>query len=461
MKLLKKFVAPVLAVIMSVGCFAACSSREIKRDPNRLVIAYAKTGYGSEWLENALLAFKEQVKPDLILDPKDLEGDPGITAKIQSRLESGTELPDMFWGRETNWQMFAYQDYLEPMDDLYASIVEDGQGKTYEEKVDDDLLNYGKVNGHYYATAWNSGATGLVYNVGMFEEHGWEVPETVEDLYELCEQIKNAPENKDDDRRNDIAPFAWGGQVGAYWQFFIETLWAQYEGIDKVNEFFRFESPAVYEQEGRLKALEVFERLMSDPKNSVDGAMAKNHIQSQMTFVQGSAAMIPNGAWIEYEMRKSAPEGFRMAMMPTPFIDENHKTRMNWTASGDFCIIPKGAPKANKQLAKDFLLFLAREEQLQAYTKVTGSPRGFKYDLASIKDELTPFAQTVLDNKLNSINIYAYSNSPLYYANLANRWPASGTPYGLIADGETAKSVYDMEIKKAKDEWNTWLSQVQ
>ena len=450
MKVWKRVLISALAASMllaGVGC-----NKIDDRDPNTLTIAYSKSGYGGEWLENALQAFKEQVKPDLKWE---LEGDPNITVKILPRLESGTELPDMFWSLETNWQMWAYQDYIEPMDDLYSWTVEDGQGKTYAEKVEDDLLDYGKVNGHYYATSWNSGASGLVYNVTMFEEHGWEVPTTVDELYDLCDQIRNDPVNK------DIAPFAWGGQVGQYWQFFIETLWAQYEGIEGVREFFKFESPDVYKQEGRLKALEVFEKLMSEPGNSVSGAMSKNHIQSQMDFVNGNGAMIPNGAWIEYEMKTSTPEGFEMAMMPTPFIDEQHQVRMNWTSSGDFIVIPKDIPEENKQLAKEFLLFMAREDQLQAYTKTTGSVRGFEYDLDAIKDELSPFAQSVVDNYQNSTNIYAYSNNPLYYANLANRWPASGSPYGLIADGESALSVWQMEIDKAESEWDSWLSQIQ
>lgn len=456
MKFLSKVLVPLM-VLCLLFSFVGCK-RPDNRDPNTLFIAYAKTGYGSEWLENALAAFQKERPEVTIAEP---EGDPNITAKILPRLESGTELPDMFWGLQTNWQMWAYQDYLEPMDDMYATVVDDGQGKTYEQKVEKELLDYGKVNGHYYATSWNSGASGLVYNETMFKEHGWEIPETVDDLYALCEQIRNAPENKDADRKNDIAPFAWGGQVGQYWQFFIETLWAQYEGIDNIREFNKFESPKVYEQTGRLKALEVFEQLMSEPKNSVDGAMSKNHIQSQMDFINGRGAMIPNGAWIEYEMRNSAPEGFSMKLMPTPFIDNDHKVRMNWTASGDFAIIPKDIPEANKQLAKDFLLFLAREDQLQAYTKTTGSPRGFYYDLDSIVKDLTPFSQSVVNNYKNSVNIYMYSNNPLYYKNLANSWPASGSPYGLIADGESARSVYQMEIDKAKSEWDTWLSQVQ
>ena len=37
-----------------------------------------------------------------------------------------------------------------------------------------------------------------------------------------------------------------------------------------------------------------------------------DHIQSQMAFLQGKAAMIPMGAWMETEMKNSIPEGFTM-----------------------------------------------------------------------------------------------------------------------------------------------------
>ena len=166
--IVKKVLVSALAATLLVSG-VACGGGGDDRDPNTLTIAFAKSGYGEEWLTNALEAFKAEVKPDLQWE---LEGDPNITVKILPRLESGTELPDLFFSLETNWQMWAYQDYLEPMDDLYSWTVEDGQGKTYEDKVEDDLLNYGKVNGHYYATSWNSGASGLVYNASMFEEHG-------------------------------------------------------------------------------------------------------------------------------------------------------------------------------------------------------------------------------------------------------------------------------------------------
>lgn len=146
----------------------------------------------------------------------------------------------------------------------------------------------------------------------------------MEDLYALCDTINRLPVNTDSDKTNDIAPFAWGGQVISYWDFVVQTWWAQYEGAERYSEYFKYDSVDGFKQEGRLKALEVFENLVVGkdgvPKNSYSGAMGDSHILSQMAFLQGKGAMIPMGAWMETEMRKSIPDGFEMLMMPTPVI---------------------------------------------------------------------------------------------------------------------------------------------
>ena len=52
MKVLKTVLISALAASMllaGVGC-----NKVDDRDPNTLTIAYAKSGYGGEWLENAL-----------------------------------------------------------------------------------------------------------------------------------------------------------------------------------------------------------------------------------------------------------------------------------------------------------------------------------------------------------------------------------------------------------------------
>jgi N-acetylglucosamine transport system substrate-binding protein len=445
-KVFRNILFAVLAAALGCGAFSACGKGPTGAPVGTLAVAFAECGYGREWLVSSLEAFKAENEGFAY----SLEGDPGMTAKIGTRLDAKTDLADIYFGLQTNWQMWAIKDQLEDLTGLYETVI-DG-GKTMLQKMTPGLQEFGKVNGKYYAVPWNEGATGLVYNKKMFRENEWAVPETVQELIALCARIKT-------DTNGTVMPFSWGGQVAAYWNFPALAWWGQYEGIENINAFNEFKSASVFAQEGRLKALEAFETLVKD--NSVPDAISKNHITSQMEFINGRAAMIPSGPWIKYEMKSSAAADFEYAMMQTPYIDAAHKVKMNYTASGDFIVVPKEA--TNKELAKRFLAFMARDEQLQTYLEKTeGGVRPFVYDYDDTG--LDEYSKGVLDIWKNSANMYMYGsgeNAPLYYKNLVNLWPATGSPYGLIMSGEyTAQSVYNLEKENASLKWNSWLVEV-
>ncbi len=52
-----------------------------------------------------------------------------------------------------------------------------------------------------YGVPYVANAAGMLYNVDMFEEHGWQIPETWDELIELCEKIK---------AEGEVAPFYLG-----------------------------------------------------------------------------------------------------------------------------------------------------------------------------------------------------------------------------------------------------------
>jgi N-acetylglucosamine transport system substrate-binding protein len=435
MKILKKILMLSMAIVLVVIPLSACS--DSSRNANTLKISFAECGYGKEWLEETIKAFKETHEGVEV----ELEGDPGMTEKISTRLDTSSELPSIFMGLQTNWQMNAYLGKIENLDDLYASIVDNN--KTFAEKLQPNYLNYGKVDGHYYGVGWSDGVTGIVYNAAMFEQYGWTVPETVDDLYSLCTKIKQ-------DTNNTVAPFSWGGQVAAYWNFPVYAWWAQYEGMNNMKEFLKYENPEVFSQQGRLNALEVFENLIGDSTNSVKDAMSKNHIMSQMEFINGKAAMIPNGAWLETEMNNNLPDGFRMKMMRTPYIDNEHKVNVNYTSAGDFMIIPSDISTEEKELAKEFIKFMATDEMLKLFTEKTSTSRPFIYDKSGIT--LSEFGQSVMDIYESSENLYMYSNSLLYYSVKVQPWPLTGSPYARVLD-EGASSVFNSELNYIRTNW--------
>ena len=53
----------------------------------------------------------------------------------------------------------------------------------------DEALELVPVEGNY-AVPYVANAAGILYNRDMFEEHGWQIPNTWQELLDLCEQIK-------------------------------------------------------------------------------------------------------------------------------------------------------------------------------------------------------------------------------------------------------------------------------
>jgi len=399
-----------------------------------LKISFFKGGYGDEWLKAITAAYTKE-HPNVTFD---LEGDADMTLKIGPRLESGANLPDIAMVLATNWQQWAAKGYLEDLSDVYAADVD---GTAMADKIIEADRNVGKYGGKYWMVPWTDVCNGIIYNETLFAQNGWSEPKTVSEMFTLMEQMK----------AKGVTPFSFGGKVISYWDFPVLAWWAQAEGMDGMQTFLKMDSPEVYNQQGRLKALEVFEKIIKDKTNYVDGAMGMDHIQSQMAFLQGKAAMIPMGAWMETEMKNSIPEGFKMKMMLTPALDGAKMTDVSVCTSQDMIFIPKKAK--NVEVAKDFLKFMARDDMLKLYTEKTGSPRPFTYDIASITG-LSDFSNNILDLWSKANKVYMYSESPIYFMKYYY-WPAAGTPYSRIQIGdETAAETFSNDYAFAKSKWD-------
>lgn len=412
---------------------------------NTIWIAFAETGYGRAFLEEWIKEFQE-ANPD-----KDyefyLEGDPQMTAEIYTRLSTHNEVPDLFFSLDTNWQQWAARGLLHNLDEVYGAAV-DESGMKMVDFLQENIRDFGKLSdGHYYVVPWSDGVNGLIYNYTMFEQYGWEVPETVDELMVLIDEINALDCNHDDNKDNDIAPFAWSGTQANYWDFVVDNWWAQYEGEQAYNEFFTFEDPITYTQQGRVEALRVFNDLLVNentyaaPKNSIEGAMGTTYTLAQTAFIQGKSAMIPNGPWLENEMREVMPEDFEMRMMPTPFIegakkDENGEyIRINASSAGDFFCIPKEAP--NIDGAIEFLKFINTRASVESYTRVTGAMRPFQYRGSEVEGlNVSNFMRSCLEIYENSTTVYYYSTSPMNWANRLGKWPQIGSPYVAMISGE-------------------------
>lgn len=419
-------------------------------------VAFAECGYGSEFLskwEEAYNAANPMEKIKL-----DLDGDAQMTQNILTRLQTGSNLPDLIMVLSTNWQKWAASGYLLEIDDVYEATDSNNNDMKMKDFIDPNLSKFGIVNDHYYSVPWSVGTTGFVYNKTMFQEWGWKVPTTVKELEELCEQIKS-------DTNGTVQPFSWSTGTSEYWSFVTLNWWAQYEGADNFKEFWKFESADVFKQQGRVEALKEFEKLVCGKDGNgkatgeaINSITDSKFMVSQMNFINGKAAMMPNGAWIENEMKGSIPEGFEMALMPTPAIngaktdDNGEVISVNVNSSGDFICIPKKAK--NTEMAKKFLKFINTKEGCEIFTRYSGGIRPFNYKPSEVEG-LSDFTLDIARQWEKSINLYQTSTSYMYFNNDLNLWPGYGSPYArMVQDGETAEEVCNTIYSYVASNWS-------
>lgn len=484
---MRKLMGILLTVVMLLSCaflLPACINDDNKKDEGdyvegvtldgdrvyygdstsgktRIKFSFSENGYGRLWIENIAKYFVKENQEYWIL----LDGDPNLTGGIVTKMESQRNLSDVFAPLSSSWELFAVKDYIVPITDVYNSKPDGEDRATLGEKLSGEWKRYGHLKtstlDDFFILPWNENVTGIVYNAGMFEQYGWEVPVTMNDMLALCAQIKK-------DTNSKIMPFVFPGLVGGYFGIAGYTWWMQQSGVEGLRTFFDFESaevfnPAKEPSKGRLAALDTFKTLFGPNVDfSVTGSMSKNHITAQMDFLRGNAAMIINASWMESEMRNSFPAGFRMKMMNVPFLetarkDENGEYKYyNFGATPDYMFIPKGAP--NVEGAKKLLSFMCRDDMLRLYTKYAGALRPFDYSTEDL--EVSEFVQSCIDLWAKSERFFVSSKNASY---VGGKIPTDGgypDLYNGIAYGDISnpKSVLNSIYLMATENWSTWTA---
>jgi len=484
---MKKILALIMALFVATT-LVACITPD-KKEEGELRIALFLGGYGQKWLKEIADRFEAD--------------NPGTTVKIDAsrqisqealgRMQTGSN-DDIFIIHKDIALQASNEGLLEPLDELFQQEVE--TGVKLIDKIEPSLLRTTKFNGHYYKLPWTNGVGGFAYNAKMFKDNGWEVPKTYEELMSLCETIYNANVKSEDGKR--ILPFTWNSEE-YYWDYVVNDWVGQLMGMDNLTELLKLEdkerfNPATYPY--HYKAIEAWVDLVAkNPLWSADDASGRDFMGSQMDFIKGKAAMIPNAQWLESEMLATINEvnangvKFEMKMMPTPFLKDARKDAngnyirvSNSTGAGDSILIP--AKATNKEKAKEFLLFLAKDENLRSFTKNTyGSFLGFNYKKVDFKDtELSEFGKSTLEIQVNSEKFNFYSDAPLGLLGKVNpQWYCRGgmpfnafynhynnkdyrtNPTGWLADAKNQKSVlelFNQGYQDIKDNWDNYLEQI-
>lgn len=377
MRKFARMLLPVLALTM-VFPFGSCGGKDDlppEAEGKTVVkVAFYAAGFGTRWMEDAKERY-EALHPDVYLK---LEGDPYIEDTVKQRLDTNkAELADdlcVFGG--TYYRYMIRNNQLTELSSFYDELVEGDD--TVNDLVNQQLKDYFTVNGEIYAIPWQDNAMSIVYNANMFDQYGWEIPQTMDAFFELCEEIR-------DDTNNSVHPLAYCGAANqGYFPNVMENWLCQYEGIDAMKTFLECETAEVYQEQipGRTKVYETIAKLVhgtdSKGRRYVDpNARGYTSIDAQAEMLAGRSAMVVSGPWMQIEMSEYLVDypGFRMGIMSTPHINSDMKDKNGndsqyaRTSSTGVMVIPKLAQHAD--IAMDFMKFMLTQESLQRFVETT------------------------------------------------------------------------------------------
>lgn len=198
-----------------------------------------------------------------------------------------------------------------------------------------------------YSVPYVANAAGILYNKDIFEEHGWKIPNTWDELLALCDEME----------QEGVQPFYFGFKDTwtclAPWNAMAVDL-APADTAKQVN---RGETTFTEEyREVAEKYLELLNYGNNDP-------FAYNYNDACTAFARGEAAMYPIGSYAIPQILSVNPD-MNIDSFVMPASSSADGNTLNSGIDLQFCV---AADCENKEAAYEVLDFLLADENIQKY----------------------------------------------------------------------------------------------
>ena len=227
-----------------------------------------------------------------------------------------------------------------------------------------------------YGVPYVANAAGILYNRDMFEEHGWEIPETWDELIALCEEIQS----------EGILPFYFGFRDTwtclAPWNSLAVDL-APADTCKQVNA-----GETTFMDEYRETAEKCLELVSYGPEDP----FAYGYNDACTAFANGESAMYPIGSYAVPQILSVNPE-MNIDSFVTPGNDDAAKNTLN---SGVDLMFAVTAACENKEAAYEVFDFLLKDENIQNYIDDQNAVpcKEGDFELAPMLDGMKPFIES-------------------------------------------------------------------
>ena len=219
-------------------------------------------------------------------------------------------------------------------------------------------------------------AAGILYNKDMFEEYGWEIPATWDELIDLCEEIK----------AEGILPFYFGFRDTwtclAPWNAIAVDL-APADVCKQVNR-----GETTFTEEYREAAEKYIQLIEYGP----DDPVAYGYNDACTAFANGESAMYPIGSYAVPQIQSVNPD-MNIDSFVMPANDDPEGNTLNSGIDLGFSVT---AACENKEAAYEVLDFLYEDDNIQAYIddqNAIACKEG-DYKLGSMLDGMTEYIES-------------------------------------------------------------------
>ena len=499
--------AAILAVALIAVPFSGCSrsDRAVDSSKTQLYVGTFDGGFGDEWLNTIARRFEEEYA-----ETSFEEGKTGIQIWVaKSRNYGSTALVSLIDSQDRDIYFTEQVDYysllnsgklLDISEAVTTPLTEYGEDESIADKMHAGDREFFQQDGKYYGLPFYEGTYGIYYDVDLFEDNllyfaaegsgdseGFitdlsdelsagpdgksettydnGLPATYEEFFKLCDKIAALG--------TDYYPITWGGTVaGQYLNYFLRSLWADYEGAVQMSLNYTLSGGAtnlvssisggevttysetiteqngylLQKQAGRYYALDFLERLLDNTDYyDADSCFSRvlTQVDAQTDFLGGkytsggdTVAMYIDGTWW-YNEAKNQGIFDMFSNRPGAGIDERRigflpLPKPDGTAAKDFtfynaylteCFIVSKIDPAKIDAATAFLRYCHTDEALSEFTRITYTPRAFDYALTEADEDASNYyTKSLMEVKANSEIVLPYSKNSTFLNNTTTFW---------------------------------------
>lgn len=516
----RKISALLLSCFMACIALTGCMGNGQTGKVGVLRIEGFEGGNGGTYVQALADAYRKY-NPGVEIEPI---CNPLVPEEAQTALEANSSAADIYMLNGLNIGSLCENadGALECLNDVYSQkpkTDEEEGDKTIESLINSELLPHMKYGGdweeyagNYYALPVVSNPHSLIINKtcmdSLFGEGQWEVPRTTNELLELCADIKAKNAVVDiAGEEHTVYSFIYSGNALEYWRYIWYPWVAQYDGAEVFEEAQSVKIDGQYNKDayfsdGKLEAMKVLEQIIKRTNEYCDPeSMSNKHTTVQKYFIQGRAAMMSCGDWIETETETSYKADLIMVRSPiisalgtklgitdeqlsaaVKAIDEG-KTEADGVSAENFARIKEArrlvftlantqiavipSTSVNKEIAKDFLRFLYSKEGFDVYAEATGGARLPVKDYHlndSLTEDFSMLGKSVFELAEGDTQyLLAGSNDPIRYRAGLGDFIRNEKPelsMGKKSNPMTAQQVFDAEKELVYSNWDTYMSMV-